>query len=436
MNYVVSDTTLTSVADAIREKGGTSEELAFPQEWIEAIQNISTSSGKDIKKVSFTHTPATDETTFTFENPLFPNIPKVVVVDLDEENYEGEQVSMNVSTAFIMLPCFGCGENGNWNIYHEIIRYANGDGAKRGNCQTTASGNSPGYANGGKTIRVPGHNATACRYKADVPYIVSCYYWEDDVEEWQRPEGLYDVSQIASHKYGETLDNYTLNLDGITKLYPYAFYRCNMARVESDTLKIFNIAGNDTTQGDGGYVFANCTNLKSVYLPAFIYPGSVGHQFEGCMWLKDVYMPKLGAVAYYMFARCSRLVKIALPGLVSNSPMNNYGFYLDIRMEVCDLGPTTKTGTYEWWQCKKLNTLILRRTGDITQLTNINCFNETPFASGGAGGTLYVPQDLIDSYKSATNWSTILSYPNNQILPIEGSYYETHYGDDREIPAT
>lgn len=53
MNYVVSDTTLTSVADAIREKGGTSEELQFPQEWIEAIQGI---GGKGKYKGSFTLT--------------------------------------------------------------------------------------------------------------------------------------------------------------------------------------------------------------------------------------------------------------------------------------------------------------------------------------------------------------------------------------------
>ena len=78
--------------------------------------------------------------------------------------------------------------------------------------------------------------------------------------------------------------------------------------------------------------------------------------------------------------------------------------------------------------------IIILRSTTINNLLNINSFNDTPFASGKAGGTLYVPQDLIASYQAATNWSTILGYPNNQILPIEGSIYETQYVDGTPIP--
>ena len=299
MDYVVSDSSLISVADAIREKGGTSEELAFPQEWIDSINN-----------------------------------------------------------------------------------------------------------------------------------------------------NMFNLEEIAYHRYGVNMatdprhPQFVLNLDGITKLYPYAFYRAtSIKRVESNTLKIFNSAANDTTQGDGGFVFANCNYLQSVYLPEFIFPGSQGNQFASCLYLTDVYMPKLGAIAYRMFTSCVRLEKVAFPGLQSASPMNKQGFSGCSSLVVCDLGPTTKLDQQEFSSCRVLTTLILRRTGSITQLGNINAFTGSPFASGQAGGTLYVPQDLIDSYKAATNWKTILEYTKdgalqNQILPIEGSYYETHYGDDREIPTT
>ena len=40
--YTVDDTSLTSVADAIREKGGTSSPLAFPQGFVDAIGDIQT----------------------------------------------------------------------------------------------------------------------------------------------------------------------------------------------------------------------------------------------------------------------------------------------------------------------------------------------------------------------------------------------------------
>lgn len=81
-----------------------------------------------------------------------------------------------------------------------------------------------------------------------------------------------------------------------------------------------------------------------------------------------------------------------------------------------------------------LNKLILRRTSAPVTLGNINVVNQTPFASGKTGGTLYVPAALIEAYQAATNWSVILAYSTNQILPIEGSIYETQYIDGTPIP--
>lgn len=41
-NYIVDSADLTSIADAIRTKGGTSAQLAFPAEFVQAIENIET----------------------------------------------------------------------------------------------------------------------------------------------------------------------------------------------------------------------------------------------------------------------------------------------------------------------------------------------------------------------------------------------------------
>ena len=83
--------------------------------------------------------------------------------------------------------------------------------------------------------------------------------------------------------------------------------------------------------------------------------------------------------------------------------------------------------------CSNLSTVILRGNA-VWPLNNINDFGNTPFASGGSGGILYVPNSLISSYQSASNWSTILGYANNQIKKIEDSTYETHYVDGTTIP--
>lgn len=82
--------------------------------------------------------------------------------------------------------------------------------------------------------------------------------------------------------------------------------------------------------------------------------------------------------------------------------------------------------------CTTFDTLVIR-SATVVSLVNTSAFNNTPFASGKSGGTLYVPSALVSSYQSATNWSTILGYTNNQILPIEGSIYETQYVDGTPI---
>lgn len=46
-NYLVTDTDLTAVADAIREKGGTSAGLEFPDGFVDAVEAIETGGGED-----------------------------------------------------------------------------------------------------------------------------------------------------------------------------------------------------------------------------------------------------------------------------------------------------------------------------------------------------------------------------------------------------
>lgn len=48
--YLVQDTSLTTVADAIREKGGTTAPLSFPEGMASAIRNIQ-SGGGDLSSV-------------------------------------------------------------------------------------------------------------------------------------------------------------------------------------------------------------------------------------------------------------------------------------------------------------------------------------------------------------------------------------------------
>lgn len=137
--------------------------------------------------------------------------------------------------------------------------------------------------------------------------------------------------------------------------------------------------------------------------------------------IKIIILPKCNTLYTNSLSGCSNLLIADFGG----TPTSSQGFIRD--------------GSFSG--DSKMSTLILR-ANTVWTLSYVSTLNSTPFASGKAGGTIYVPQAQIENYKTATNWSTILSYTKsdgetlqNQILPIEGSIYETQYADGTPIPA-
>lgn len=153
------------------------------------------------------------------------------------------------------------------------------------------------------------------------------------------------------------------------------------------------------------------------------------YAFYNLRAVTHISLPLAKTFGGYAFYRCYRLAAIALPACTT---VTNYTFAQALVTEA-DFTALTNIPANAFRDGTNLSTLILRKTGSIATLANISAFANTPFASGKAGGTLYVPQALISSYQSATNWSTILGYANNQIMPIEGSIYETQYADGTPI---
>ena len=68
--------------------------------------------------------------------------------------------------------------------------------------------------------------------------------------------------------------------------------------------------------------------------------------------------------------------------------------------------------THDFNSCTALNALILGHSA-VCPLKATTAFNNTPIAKGT--GYIYVPRSLVDSYKTAENWSTFA----NQIRAIE-----------------
>lgn len=181
------------------------------------------------------------------------------------------------------------------------------------------------------------------------------------------------------------------------------------------------------------YAISGRTGITHLYLPNLIEIPSNG--FRNCTSIQTIDTPaRFASYAQNIFYGCSSLTGFVNKTTTARTLANECFrgctnlTYVDLMLE----GTSQSNGFYD---CTNLKTVILRRSL-LAGLGNVNWFTNTPFAQDGSGGTLYVPSDLKSSYESATNWSTILAYPNNQIKTIEGSIYETHYADGTQIPTT
>lgn len=146
-----------------------------------------------------------------------------------------------------------------------------------------------------------------------------------------------------------------------------------------------------------------------------------------------LFAPNVTFVDQNAFRESATLQEAHFPNLTSYGS-TSYIFYAAASgtrpLRLIDWGKANVPGNWTT-NCVNLKTIILRKQ-TIASLSNTNSFANTPFKSGGSGGTIYIPKVLYDhlgdgsslDYKAATNWSTIDGYGTITWAQIEGSEYE------------
>lgn len=177
----------------------------------------------------------------------------------------------------------------------------------------------------------------------------------------------------------------------------------------------------------GIYMLQGWSNLARLSLPnlttmtgAFVFGNNNNANLE-------VYLPNLttGNSQALQTFDCKVLVLPSITGIP------NY-FLHSGNITTVDLGKncTNISGSYS---LNAGESTIILRCPTVVTLANTNDLPSSIFGSNGTGGTIYVPSDLISSYQSATNWSTINGYGTITWIAIEGSQYEYHYADGTEV---
>ena len=157
----------------------------------------------------------------------------------------------------------------------------------------------------------------------------------------------------------------------------------------------------------GDSAFYSCSALTAAdFHAATIIENSA---FRSCSKLTTANFPAATSIGDYAFESCSALTTSNFPAATS---IGNSAFQYCSALTTADFPAATKIGRSAFQYCSKLNTLILRyRT--MAKLYDTKAFSNTPISSGT--GYIYVPADLVDSYKADSKWSTY----SNQVRAIE-----------------
>ena len=153
------------------------------------------------------------------------------------------------------------------------------------------------------------------------------------------------------------------------------------------------------------------------------------YAFTECQELTEINFPRVVTIKKYAFRGCSKLSSISFPVverieddafwntaiIEGNFPKATYvGFYAFSTKTVTKLefSKLSRIGQFAFNGATQLDTLILRNSTICTLDNTTDTFAQTKIAAGT--GYIYVPDNLVDSYKTATNWVTFA----NQIKPI------------------
>ena len=237
------------------------------------------------------------------------------------------------------------------------------------------------------------------------------------------PEELTQIGPYAFYRLSWLkLPQLPKNIQSIGE---YAFYGCNMYFALTELP--------ESITSIGGYAFYNCHNTPLQNLPSQLTVIKE-NCFYSCNKMTISKLPeKLTSIEKYGFYNCTSITISELPEGLRSLQQSAFARCNSITIkelpieiktiesycfQECSsipsfkvLGDVTSIGTYAFNKCSALQYIQFPNVTSVPTL-GTSVFTGTPIASGT--GYIYVPDSLVDSFKSATNWSAYAS----QIKPI------------------
>jgi hypothetical protein len=214
----------------------------------------------------------------------------------------------------------------------------------------------------------------------------------------------------------------------------YAFYGCpNLTSVH---LSLITSTGNRTFGGcpnleyvkldnvttmytNASYpAFVSCTSLKEIHLPA--YSGNiVANWLNGLTALEVVDIPLTKVITANAFKGCTALSRVSFPNLttVQGNAFSGCTSLEEVEIGTKEVATALTLSTNAFLNCSSLKELTIYYSSVATLANASTIFNGTGITA--TTGSIYVPGDLLNSYKAATNWSNY----KNRIFPYDATVF-------------
>lgn len=218
-------------------------------------------------------------------------------------------------------------------------------------------------------------------------------------------------------------------LPDATVIEPYAFYNC----INLKSINAPNVSTLRQLNGEIGHFFYNCSTLESVilgdnlnnlgYYTFYRCTGlknfrhknvtAIGnYTFTGCTDIESIVLNRATGSGFQTFSGLTNLKELVIPSFTISSP--NQFFTCGNLLKLTDLGNIATINTAVGVASKPIyKYMILRRTSAISTLSATSVL-------GTSTPNVYVPNALISSYETATNWSTLAL----NFIALEGSRFE------------
>ena len=145
----------------------------------------------------------------------------------------------------------------------------------------------------------------------------------------------------------------------------------------------------------GNSAFYNCSALTSVSFPVAT---SIGvSAFQNCSTLTSASFPVATSIVSQAFQDCSALTSVSIPAAAS---IGGNAFYGCSKLTSVKLPAATIIRDYAFRGCSNLTTLYIGTESDTV------CTLSSKDSIPSNITNIYVPADLLDPYKTATNWSS------------------------------